>query len=59
MEFRRKLKFKKNFKNEGWNTLEQESGMDVESEAEVNVEALVGQLFVIVWRQSVDFVFGA
>ena len=33
--------------------------MDVESEAEVNVEALVGQLFVIVWRQSVDFVFGA
>ena len=33
--------------------------MDVESEAEVNIEALVGQLFVIVWRQSVDFVFGA
>jgi hypothetical protein len=33
--------------------------MDVESEAEVNVEALVGQLFVVVRRQGVDFVFGA
>jgi hypothetical protein len=41
------------------NTLEEKSGMDVESESEVNVEALIGQLFVVVRRQSVHFVFGA